>query len=275
MVVLVAAGLISYGAWRSQSRSKEVTARLEATQGAAAGATVFHAAELEGLPEPVRRYFAAVLSEGQPLITRARLVQRGAFRVAEGANGWRPFTATEQFVPRPPGYAWLARVRMAPGLGIDVRDMYITGAGAMRAEALGLIVVADAHDTPEIAASALQRYLAEGPWLPTALLPSQGVAWTALDDSTARATLTDHATTVSIDFRFAPSGEITSAFTAARYRAVKDGFERTPWGGRFSEYADHDGMRLPTEAEVAWVLDGTPEPYWRGRVIEVDYEFSR
>ena len=48
----------------------------------------------------------------------------------------------------------------------------------------------------------------------------------------------------------------------------------TPWQGRMSNYEVHDGMRIPLEGEVAWVLPEGPAPYWRGRIISLNYEFA-
>ena len=109
----------------------------------------------------------------------------------------------------------------------------------------------------------------------TALLPSQGVRWEAMDDSTARATLTDGAVTVSLDYRFNPEGLIDTARAATRYRAVNGALEATPWQGRFWAYAVRNGIRIPLEGEVAWQLPTGPLPYWRGRITEISYEFAR
>jgi hypothetical protein len=125
--------------------------------------------------------------------------------------------------------------------------------------------------TPDVNAGALHRYLAEGVWMPTALLPSQGVVWTALDDTSARATLTAGATTVSLDVFFGPDGLITRVFTPGRARDVDGRAVPTPWEGRFSDYAGREGMRIPLTGEVAWILPGGPQPYWRGRITGAAY----
>lgn len=39
----------------------------------------------------------------------------------------------------------------------------------------------------EVAQGELMRFFAEAAWYPTALLPSQGVRWQAVDDTSARA----------------------------------------------------------------------------------------
>jgi hypothetical protein len=49
----------------------------------------------------------------------------------------------------------------------------------------------------------------------------------------------------------------------------------TPWEGRWSRYDLRDGMRIPLEGEVAWMLPEGQEPYWRGRITNLTYEFVR
>lgn len=34
-------------------------------------------------------------------------------------------------------------------------------------------------------------------------------------------------------------------------------------------------MRVPMEAEVAWLLPEGPLPYWRGRITKLSYEFAQ
>jgi len=52
--------------------------------------------------------------------------------------------------------------------------------------------------TPEMARGELLRFLPEMAWHPNALLPSQGVRWDAVDDTSARATLTDSKRAVTL-----------------------------------------------------------------------------
>jgi hypothetical protein len=129
-----------------------------------------------GLPAPVARHFRNALKPGQPIIKRARVTWKGEFNMGEpGKDNWKPFTAVQDFVPSAPGFVWDARIAMAPGVTALVRDGFVDGAGSMLAKVMGLITVADSHDTPALAVGALQRYLGEAVWFPTALLPSQGV----------------------------------------------------------------------------------------------------
>ena len=274
LLVLGIGAALMFGAWRWRAATDVLIARLDGSRLPLASAT-FDEKEVERLPAPVARYFRAVLRPGQPLVVRARLEQEGQFRMGEADNSWRPFSATEIFTARRPGFVWDARIRMAPGVNVDVRDSYLAGVGAMRGELLSVVPVVDARDTREMAEGALQRYLAEAPWFPTSLVPGNGVTWTAIDDGSARATITDGQNSVSMEFRFNAAGEIIGAYTPSRYREVKGSYETTPWEGRFTSYSQLGGMMIPTQGEVAWLLPAGRLPYWRGRVTQAAYEYAR
>jgi hypothetical protein len=236
--------------------------------------------DLDSLPPPVGRYFRAVLRDGQPYIRSARVAQTGEFRSEESLDpeaGWHPFEATQLFTTEPPGFVWDARIRMAPLVSVRVRDGYVAGRASMRGALLGIVKVVDAADEPGLRAGALQRYLAESVWFPTALLPRQGLVWSPIDESRARATLTDGETSVSLDFEFAPGGEIVGCYTAGRLRAVPGQdtlFEELPWGGGFAGFEKREGIGVPLESEVYWVVGGRERPYYRGRNVRVAFDYG-
>src|SRR4051794_33327935 len=85
-------------------------------EGSASGPALFSPKLLEGLPAPVARYFEFALTPGQPLTRRARLVQRGEFRVGGFEAPWHPISAVQHVSVKPPGFVWDARIRVAPFL---------------------------------------------------------------------------------------------------------------------------------------------------------------
>ena len=163
---------------------------------------------------------------------------------------------------------------MAGGFSARVYDAYVEGQGFLHASLLGLFTVADQRGGAEMAQGELLRYLAEAVWYPTALLPGQSLTWAARDDSSAVATLADGGTTVSLTFLFGADGLVEAVESAERYRSVGHRYIPTPWRGRFWSYAEQDGMRIPMEGEVAWILPEGAWPYWRGRMASVAYDFA-
>lgn len=265
---------ILYGRSRWQAGTKVLRARLEAARLPITPKR-YDPDELVGLPAPVQRYFRAVLQAGQPLIEAVSVEHDGSFNMSETGEQWRPFKSTQRVILRRPGFDWDGCIEMAPGLTGRVHDAYIAGEGILHATLLGLVSLVEMRGDPDVAAGELMRFFAEAAWYPTALLPSQGVRWETVDDTAARATLTDGEIRLTMLFRFNEAGLIESIQAEARGRAVKGEVIPTPWAGRWRNYQRRDGMLIPLEGEVAWLLPDGPKPYWRGRITGLRYEFAQ
>lgn len=273
IALVVVAAVVGFGVFRWRSGTRKLRLRLEAARRPLA-TRVFDSREVEPLPAPVQRYFRAVLADGQPMVAAASVEHTGTFNLSEAAEQWKPFTSTQRVITRRPGFDWDARISMAPGISVFVHDSYVAGEGYLRAALFGLVTKVDLRDRAELARGELMRFFAEAAWYPTALLPSQGIGWSAVDDRSAHATLKDGELTITLLFRFNSDDLIESVRAEARGRTMGGKAVSMPWQGRFWNYAIRDGMRVPLEAEVAWMTPGGAKPYWRGRITESIYEFA-
>lgn len=264
---------VAFGAVRWSRQTRQLRARLEAARVPVQPRTIDFD-QLTGLPAPVQAYFRTVLREGRPMVAGVRVHHRGSLNLGDTTARWRPFLSDQRVVTRRPGFHWDARVRMMPGVTVRVHDAYVAGEGVLQAALLGLLPVADLRGSREIAEGELMRFFAEAAWYPTALLPSQGVRWEAVDARSARATLSDDSIALTLLFTFDANGLIDTVGAEARGRRVGEETIATPWRGRFWNYEERDGMRVPLEGEVAWLLPEGPRPYWRGRVAQINYEFA-
>jgi uncharacterized protein DUF6544 len=269
VVIIGAAMAIAAEIWNRATARTIVRLQTQVPAAESRAVIRFSRDDLANLPAPVARYFTFALTDGQPLVRQARLTQSGTFAMRR--NAWSPFTATEYFTAGPPGFVWDARIRMAPLLTARVRDSYVGGEGAIFGKVNALVTVVEQRGTPEMASGALLRYLAEAVWLPSALLPRCGVRWSAVDDSTARASITDHTTTVSMEVHFGARGEITR-IAAERYRDDNGKAVLTPWIGTYHDYGRSSGMMVPMRSEVGWMLPDGWFPYWRGQMVAAVFE---
>lgn len=136
----------------------------------------------------------------------------------------------------------------------------------------GILTVVDAEPSPELDEGELLRYRAEAPLYPTALLPAMGATWAPVDDHSARATLTDRGTTATLVFHFNERNEIARVEGERSFRTDDGTSDYRPWVGYWRNYEERDGMRVPTEGEVAWVHPDAGEvSYWRGRMDAIVY----
>jgi hypothetical protein len=216
---------------------------LEFAQPAAQG--VFGEEELDGLPEPVRRYFRAAIAPGTPLAVSARLGMRGSIKLG---GRWLPFRARQILAPHR-GFVWAARI--AGGLFAG-SDQYIDGRGWMDWRILGMIPFVGA-DGPDVSRSAAARAGAEAIWVPTALLPRFGVTWTAVDEThlvarhrvdnlglTFQCTLDDRAGVRSVHFDRWGDPNNTGAW------------DRYPFGLDKTSSATFGGITIPQQGRVGW-----------------------
>jgi hypothetical protein len=272
-VVIVAA--FGIGALRWKSNTLDLQAHLELARERILP-THYDEAELANLPAPVQRYFQKALRSGQPMIAAVHMAHTGTMNMSATAQQWKPFTSTQQVITQRPGFIWDARVAMMPGISVYVHDAYVGGEGILNASVLGLVSMANLRGFGDIALGELMRFFAEAPWYPTALLPSQGVVWQAVDDHSAYATLTDGDINLKLLFRFNEAGLIDTVLAESRARVVGKTTIHAPWQGRFWNYATRDGMQVPLDAEVEWLLpDVVATPYFRGHIAELSYEYAK
>jgi hypothetical protein len=237
-------------------------------------ASRFDVGELEGLPAPVQRYLRLALKDGQAVISALTIEMTGTFNLSATAERWIPFSSRQRVVTSRPGFLWEARMRMAPGLVTRVVDSYIAGAGQLHAAVLGLFTMARVQGGGEIARGEFMRFFGEAAWYPTALLPSQGVQWEAVDEHSAKATKVDGPIVVTLLFGFDDAGLIHSVRSEARGAMVDNKVVMLPWECIVSDYHARDGMTVPRTGEAAWIRPGGRRPYFRGTITAIDYAWS-
>jgi len=252
------------------SRRRQATLQAEVDRlirAAAAHPTEIPAGDLtlDDVPAPVARYLRLAL-RSSTRIQQVRMHQVGTLRTDVSSGRWMPFEAEHIVVPPATGFVWNARVGVAPLLHVRVRDGLVEGRGSGQVSLLSAFPVSEDAGTPEMNSGSLHRFLAEAVWYPTALLPGARLTWTEMDATRALATLTAHDVTVSLEFRFAESGEVAGIYTPRRWGKFSGGYRQVPWEGHFRNFRERNGVVVPTEGDVGWYVDNEWHPVWRGTI---------
>jgi hypothetical protein len=213
----------------------------------------------------VGRYLRWAIPRNQQ-IRLVRIRQIGTLRTNTRRDRWMAFEAEHLVAPPATGFVWNARVAVAPMLHVRVRDALVEGQGSGHVSLLSAFTVSAGAGTPEMNSGSLHRFLAEAVWYPTALLPSTKLRWTPIDARKALATLTEHGVSVSLEFRFADTGEVTGIYTPARWGRFAGGYQQVAWEGHFRDYQERDGIFVPTEGEVGWWVDDEWQVVWKGTI---------
>ncbi|WP_043770226.1 DUF6544 family protein [Algiphilus aromaticivorans] len=228
----------------------------------------FDPAQIAHLPEPARRYFGYVIAPGVPLHSVVEIAMAGSFSLGSQAKpDYQPMHA-EQILAVPHGFVW--RVRLHGGMCISGSD---TGRWT-RFRILGIVPVARLGGGPDHALAAYGRFVAEAVfWAPASLLPGPGVRWEAVDDNTARVTVTSGELEQVVDVTVAENGcPKVVAFQRWSNANPEKVWRRQPFGGYLSDFRTKDGYCLPYRVEAGNMFD-TPDyfPFFRAEVTAIRY----
>jgi hypothetical protein len=207
---------------------------------------------LEGLPEPVRRYFTYAIAEGTELRRVAVIEMAGRFSLGtKQAPNDMSMTAT-QVLAAPHGFVW----KMSAGAGL----MRLSGSDSAhwtRFWLAGLVPVARFGGTSDRRRSAFGRYVAEAVfWTPAALLPGPGITWEAVSDRTVRVTLRHEGLEQSVELEVDSEGRpIVVRFPRWSDANPEKTYRIQPFGGYLSNHRDFGGFRLPTHVEAGNFFD--------------------
>jgi hypothetical protein len=203
----------------------------------------FDPAEIDGLPEPVRRYFAASIASGATVATAVRLRMRGHMRIGR----WVSFGADEVLAPHR-GFVWRAHAaRLIAG-----HDAYFDGWGAMQWRLLGLVTVMRA-DGGDITRSAAGRCGGEAVWVPSALLPRFGVKWTVASDREITARFAVDTTSIDLHLELEDNGRPRSLLFDRWGDPDRTGtFGWHQFGGTITEHRTFQGITIPSSGRWGW-----------------------
>jgi hypothetical protein len=200
------------------------------------------------LPEPVQRYFLHAIAPGTVLANSVVLDMEGKFRFAQD-KPWLPMQAQEILTKK--GFVWKAKIGSVFSQ-FQGADYYLNRAGRMRFSILGLVPIVNVQNQ-NTARSAIGRFVAELMWLPSALLPQQGVQWQKIDDQTIQANLKIDDEPITLTFVIDSDGKLLEGYALRWGNHTKDGsWTYIPMGGKC--YAEHtfDGFTIPSQVGVGW-----------------------
>jgi hypothetical protein len=138
---------------------------------------LFHPDQVADLPEVAQRYFRHAIAPGTPLYSVAELEMQGTFLLGDKHKFQRYDMSARQVLRPPDQFVWVPRLRSGATTIIG-SDGLVSGEAWTRFWLFGLIPVANTKSSPDLVQSAQFRAAVEGAlWVPTALLPENGVKW--------------------------------------------------------------------------------------------------
>jgi hypothetical protein len=244
-LIVVALATLTILRRRDDGKVDDVWRSLEATPER----QVFTEDMVSNLPAPARRYLLHAIRPGTPLASSVSLEMRGAMRL-KPEQEWMPMKARQIIAP-PKGFVWRAEV--GDGLmRFSGGDHYANGSGRVRfwlCEVIPLV----RQEGSDVSIAAIGRLACETIWIPSSLLPQQGVKWEALDDESARATMKIGEEAVTLTLFLEPDGRLREIRILRWGNQSEDGgYSYIPFGGRIQEERAFGGYTIPSKVSVGW-----------------------
>jgi hypothetical protein len=224
---------------------------------------------ITNLPLPVANWIRHSGAMNQPKIETVRLRQKARMKMKPEQTEWTKASAVQYFTVNPPAFLWKVGLEMMPMVPVTGRDKFVDGHGEMQINLLSLVPVVDVRNDEKIHSAALQRFLSEIIWFPSAALMPY-VQWREIDAYRVEATMTWNGSQGACTFVFSEQGDLVSLH-AMRYMGSGSDAKLLPWNIRVHEIGEFNGIRVPIKCTVSWQLDDGPWDWLELDITEIEY----
>jgi len=137
-----------------------------------------------------------------------KLKQTGGIKTDPKQEEWASTEAEQVFNADEPSFVWSVKMQMLPGVTLSGKDLFMNGEGHMLIKLYSMVTMVD-ETGDKIDRGALQRYLSEIVWFPSAAV-REYISWSDVDSSSSLATITWGGISENVTFHFDESGLVGS-----------------------------------------------------------------
>ncbi len=224
--------------------------------------------DIHELPVPVQRWMHSTGIIGKPAINTGFVKQKALMKMKPQQQDWYAAHAEQYTTINPPAFIWTVNMEMSPLIKVRGRDKFVGGKGEMLIKINTLINIVN-EKGPRMDEGSLQRFLGELVWFPSLAL-SPYIYWEAVDENSAKATMTYEGTTGEGTFYFNENGDFVK-FVALRYMGNKADSKRFPWVLTVDDYAVFEGIKVPSKMKATWELDEKDWTWLDLEIISIQY----
>ena len=228
-------------------------------------------ADLEPLPEPVRRYLRATGSVGQPKISNFRARWRGQIR-GGSSEPWMAFVAEQHNTCGASPQRLFFMDAVMKGLPVDVYHRFVGPHATFRVRVASLLPMVDAKGD-EMTRSETVTLLNDLVLIAPGALVHPALRWEPKDERRAIVRLTRGAVTVSAELVFDERGDLVDFVSDDRLRSSPDGkvFTLQRWSTPVRGYRSFGARRLATHGSACWHDPAGTFSYLELDLTEIEY----
>jgi hypothetical protein len=248
-VIILLVTIIGYGTWHfDRSFENEVTNGLKQT--ASIPDSILTEADIQQLPEPVKKYIRYAGALGKPKVTHFKAEFTGKIR-KNAASEWMPLTSVQyNFMGASERLFFLdATMKSLPVAGFHC---FKNGTAYMDIRLFSLFKV-QYQTGKEMGVSETVTFFNDMCCLAPATLIDKRIKWLETDGDKAKASFTNNGITISAWLYFNDKGELINFITDDRYAAGDNNtFTKRRWSTPLRDYKETGGYNLFGNAETIY-----------------------
>ncbi len=270
-LLLIGASGFAYANYRKDMAEAEKAWRAIASRPSSP-AVRFDPATVADQPEIARRYFSHAIAPGTPFATRVELHMRGTFLLGDKGKHQTYSMVARQILRPPFEFVWTP-VLKSGGMTVSGSDALVGGRAWTDFWLMRLIPVANVDSSEDMVRSAQFRAASEGLWVPSSLLPQNGVRWEQIGPDKAQVTITRVDPAIMLELTLAGDGAVREIVGQRWSNAnPEQQFREQPFGGTVEGEKLFGGYTIPARLNVGNHY-GTDEylPFFQAEITKAAY----
>ncbi len=222
---------------------------IEKTKAAVVTRDIFEDEDIEGLPEPLQRYFRHCGYLGKPRMSYMRVILKDVDFAMSVNKVLKIDYKQLNLVERPERFAYISSSLM--GIPFEGLDSFENCEGSMRGKLAKVIPLFNQRGE-KMDRACLATWLSECLMVPNAAL-QDFVKWEPIDDTHVGAVISWEGISAEGIFTFADTGELMSFSTGDRVNIDMEGKEtKADWSALFIDYYSDNGILKPKTIQAVW-----------------------
>jgi len=225
--------------------------------------------DIKHLPGNVQRWLIRSGIVGKKRNSYVYMEQKGEMRQDEKDDKWI-FASSKQFAGiQMPAFVWQVKAAFIPFINMYGMDSFVDGVGSLEMRLFNLVKVANENDTVKVNQSSFSRYLLELSWYPEAAL-NKNMKWEEIDKYTARVMMSSRGIVAEAYLYFSEDYDVIKT-SAMRYKDTDETGELLECVGESKEFSVFDGVRIPSEIHITWMLPEGEFTWYKLKVEKLSY----
>lgn len=264
LIVLIVAVLAFTTVQFEKAFRADVKKRLEQTKATA----ILSEADIQHLPPPVQRYLRYSNVIGKPKPNNMYVMFEG--QMHSKGKDWFSFTSEQYNFFDEPTRLFFMKAKMF-GITVPGYHRYQQQTALMNIKLFGLIDIVKIKDE-NLAKGETVTVFNDMCLMAPGFLVDKRIAWEPMNDTTAKATLSNGAIKVSAVLYFNQQGQLIDFISNDRYETNTK--QWLPFSTPVSEYKTINNMNLISYGEAVWHYPDSAFVYGKFRTMKIEYNVS-